>query len=44
MINLYTYRMIRAAFLRNVSRFENKAEAVERMVMLRREYMPELVG
>jgi len=42
MIELYTYRMIRAAFLRNVARFSDKREAVDYMLARRREYAPQL--
>lgn len=42
MINLYAYRIVRSAFLRNVDKFNDKREAVERMVSVRRELVPEL--
>jgi len=39
MINLYAYRMIRAAFLRNVAQFRDKREAVEYMLKMRKLYL-----
>lgn len=42
MINLYAYRLVRSAFLRNVKAFESKREAVEKMVQVRKELVPEL--
>lgn len=44
MINVYAYRLVRSAFLRNVNAFAYKREAVERMVQARKELVPELVA
>lgn len=44
MINIYAYRIIRAAFLRNVKQFNDRREAVEYMIARRKEYMPQLVA
>lgn len=39
MINVYAYRIVRAAFLRNVGKFADKREAVEYMLARRKELL-----